>query len=175
LRKGQGRALLHVIHYGLEDVADLILEACLHNQVYDQQIESFRDHWLLSMFKDSASYPKIRAAILKALKTEPIGYDLYQLFLLARTMAVDEGDEEARQIFEETIFRIASVPNNYYSWLGVEDWLELAGVDGMLQLARIYGQRLLTNPDDLVNEYLLDYEEYPDFRGILNKLDFGLF
>jgi hypothetical protein len=51
LRKGQGRAMLPVIHFGLDDVKDLVLEACIHNQVYDQQIESGRGDWLFEMFR----------------------------------------------------------------------------------------------------------------------------
>ena len=77
LRKGQGRAMLHVLHYGLEDVEGLILEACLHNQVYDQQLESIRGDWLFSMIRNSLNFAKFREVILKVLQTETEFYNVF--------------------------------------------------------------------------------------------------
>jgi hypothetical protein len=47
LRKGQGRALMHVRHHGLNDVADLVLAACLEDQSYDPQCEGGRAAWMI--------------------------------------------------------------------------------------------------------------------------------
>ena len=146
LSKGQGRALLHIHHYGMDDVADIALEACLHNQVYDQQINSGRGDWLFSMFQGTSYFHDFRTAILNALNTETDKNKLFQLCELAKNIAA-LGDEEVRQALREVVFRYASDPGENYS-IGAEEWVELAGADGMLELARIYGRRLIENPDD---------------------------
>src|SRR5450759_3536764 len=87
LRKGQGRAMLPVIHFGLDDVKDLVLEACIHNQVYDQQIESGRGDWLFEMFMDSPHYPEFRKAILNAIEVETNSRCLFQLCRLTGQIA----------------------------------------------------------------------------------------
>ena len=167
LRKGQGRALLHVIHYGLADIDDLVLEACIHNQVYDQQLESGRGDWLFSMFRETPYYSTFRAEILNGLNGETESWNLFQLIQLARNMAAS-GDAVARTVMEEAVYRIAANPDSD-DWIGVEDWLDLEGAEGMLQLARVYGRRLLDNPEDFVNDRLLEYEGHPDFRDILKQ------
>ena len=70
LRKGQGRAMLQVLHFGLDEVADLVLQACIHNQVYDQDVEGGRADWLFSMFKDTDYFSDFRITILNSLKIE---------------------------------------------------------------------------------------------------------
>jgi hypothetical protein len=109
LRKGQGRALLHVLHYGLDEFADLVLETCLHNQVYDQQLESRRGDWLYSMFQGSVYVSEFRAEVLKALQTDTNQDNLYQLWELAKKLA-RQGDKEVRQGLREVVFRFASDP-----------------------------------------------------------------
>jgi hypothetical protein len=165
LKKGQGRAKLHVLNFGLDEVADLVLEACIHNQVYDQQVESGRADWLFSMFKETVYYLEFRLAILNSLKIETESYNLFQLLGLTRDL-VDQGDSEALLAFEDTVYRLAADPASDF-WLGTEDLLEIKGAEAMLNLARIYGQRLLAEPNDLVNDYLLQYAGHPEFPEIL--------
>ena len=107
LEKGQGRATLHVIQFGLDDVKDLVLEACLHNQVYDQQIESNRGKWLFNMFQDSPHFPEFRDAIFRALEVETNYWDIYQLCSLVREIAVT-GNEEAHQRLKKFVYRNAA-------------------------------------------------------------------
>jgi hypothetical protein len=165
LRKGQGRAKLHVLNFGLDEVADLVLEACIHNQVYDQQVESGRANWLFSMFKETVYYLEFRLAILNSLRIETESYNLFQLLGLTRNIA-DQGDSEAIIAYEQTVYRLAADPASDI-WLGIEDLLELKGAEAMLNLARIYGQRLLADPNDFVNDYLLQYAGHPEFPEIL--------
>ena len=153
LKKGLGRALLHVIHYGVDDVADLVLDACAHNQSYDHQCESSRATWLFRMFGDSTQYPKFRESILGKLKTETDTWNLRQLCSLAKEMAA-HGDKYARQGLGERVREKASIPLDN-DWFGAHSWVEIEGIDGLLELARIYGHRLLLNPDDFVPDNLL--------------------
>ena len=167
LRKGQGRTLLHIHHYGLDDVVDIVLGACLHNQVYDQQIDSGRGDWLFSMFQGTSYYPEFRTAILNALNTETDIDNLLQLCELARNIAA-LGDDEVRQALREVVFRYASDPIENYS-IGAGDWVELTGAGGMLELARIYGRRLIANLDGDYYGNILDFEEYPSLVKILKE------
>src|SRR6266540_4479079 len=84
LQKGQGRALLHVMAYGLDAVADLVLDACLHDQRYDSQVESSRAPWLFQMFSKSGQYLRFRDLILEHLKAETVTSDFVQLLELAK-------------------------------------------------------------------------------------------
>ncbi|MFC1926241.1 hypothetical protein ACFLWV_00625 [Chloroflexota bacterium] len=148
LHKGLGRAFLHVTHFGLDDVADLVLEACLHDQAYDPQCEESRAKWLFDMFSESPYYPKFRDAILNALKIESETWDLQQLFEIAQVMAM-HGDKRAVSVIRERAIEKASQWADD-GWLGAEEYRNVAGIEGALELARIYGQRLLNNPEDWV-------------------------
>jgi hypothetical protein len=166
IRKGLGRALLHVIHYGMDEVADLVLEACLHNQSHDPQCESSRASWLFRMFGHSTQYPRLGESILSKLKTETNPWNLLQLCGLAKEMAA-RGDKGARQRLGECVREKASIPLDD-DWVGADLWVELEGIDGLLELARIYGQRLVLHPDDFVPDNLLSINETKQgFKEIL--------
>ena len=97
LKKGLGRASLHVSKYGLPGVEDWVLNACIHNQVYDTQCEDGRATWLFKMIRNKPEYPNLRHSILMALESETDGDDLNQLCDLAKEMAIN-GDKEAGKI-----------------------------------------------------------------------------
>ena len=94
VRKGLGRALMHVNNFGLDGIDDLVLDACLHNYCYDTQIESSRASWLFRMFDNTEYYPKFSEKILDGLRTETNQDNLGQLCVLAKEMA-KHGDKIA--------------------------------------------------------------------------------
>jgi hypothetical protein len=147
LKKGLGRAFLHVSKYGLENIADLVLNACLHNQNYDTQCEFSRANWLFDMIKDKAEYPAIRNSILKALETEKNDAELYHLCHIAKEMALN-GDREIKRILKRRVLKSAKTTEEEY-W-GIEDFIEVYGNSAVLDLAKIYGKRLLKNPKDYI-------------------------
>lgn len=153
LRKGHGRALMHVLGCGLEDVADLILTACLHTQSYDPQSEPSRADWLFRMFGASPQYAVFSAAIFDRLESETDTWDLLQLCELAREMAA-HGDDEARRRLWRCVQSKAASPAGA-DWMGAEAWIALTGVDGWLDMARIYGRRRLADPEDFVPDHIL--------------------
>lgn len=159
LKKGQGRALLHAMQHGIEGLDDLILDACIHNQSYDAQIESSRASWLLQMLKDSIYYQRISKSILNKLKVETDTWDLLQLCNLAREMAAN-GNLEANRILKERVFEIASIPSSDDS-IVAELWVEVEDIPGFLDLARVYGKRLLIDPNDFVPDGF-SQKEYRD-------------
>jgi hypothetical protein len=161
LAKGLGRALLYVKTYGLDRVKDLVLYACLHDVSYDAQIEGSRAKWLFAMFVDSPYYLEFREAILARIVLEDETWVLLQLCGLAREMALI-GDSIAEQALVDFVYRRASflLPRQVgdYSigedWIGVNELIEVRGIDALLELSRIYGRRLLANPDDWVMDNL---------------------
>lgn len=155
LRKGLGRALIHVKHYGLDGVEDLVVEACTHNQVYDPQCEPSRAVWLFDMFKDSPHYAVFQSAILQGLSLDITSRNLGQILALIKEMAA-HGDDLARSRMKERVFEIAGSSDGDYD--GAEEWIELEGANGLLDLARIYGQRLL----DDSNVWFPHYLPHPD-------------
>ncbi|NJD36010.1 MAG: hypothetical protein FIA96_14465 [Betaproteobacteria bacterium] len=156
LHVGKGRAVVHAMHHGIEDRLDLVRDACIHSQAYDPQCEDSREKWLMSMISRSPSYPVIRAAILDELASTTDSRDVSQLFGLTKEMAL-AGDKDARQLLEKRTCEIAQT-DCCDGWFGVDEWIELDGEEAVLELARIYGKRLLTNPDALVCDTMFTCE-----------------
>ena len=148
LQKGLGRAFLQVKKYGINDVVDLIIKACVHDLAHDPQSESSKAKWLYNMFKDTPYYPEISNVIFHSLLTEKDTWDVQQLFELAKEMAV-HGDTHAIPVIEKRAFEKASCPSED-DWLGAAEWIEINGIEGAIKLAIIYGQRLLANPKDWI-------------------------
>jgi hypothetical protein len=147
LQRGHGRALLHVREYGLEDVADLVLEACLHDPAYDPQCEDSRAKWLLDMFSETAEGPRFSAAIISALASETDIWDLQQLCELAALLG-ERGDEKAHFALRSRALQQAAGHDE--KWVGASELVRLDGVDGVVQLARCYGKLLIQDPEDMI-------------------------
>lgn len=167
LQKGLGRAYLHAIRYGIEEVADIVLKACLHDQAYDPQSESSKAKYLFAMFQNTEYYSGFKEAILTALKTKRNTWDIQLLFELALQMA-NAGDVDVRGAIKEKALRKAR-KRSEDEWLGAMEWISLSGMEGAIELARIYGSRLLKNPKDFVpeREIFPNEEIKNEFRAML--------
>ena len=161
LRRGHGRALQHVREYGLEGMADLVLEACIHSQKYDSQAEDSRAEWLLDMFHGTAEYGRFSAAILSALSSETETANLQHLCELAERMA-SRGDEAAHSALSARALRQAEGEPDL--WVGADELVKLDGVDAVVQLARRYGQLLIQDPEEMI----------PSLEGLYFGLDGGV-
>lgn len=150
--KGLGRAMIHVKQHGLDDIADILLDACVHNKIYDAQCEDRRTDWLYAMFKSSPQYNDFREAILSALKKESIWREITLVCDLAKEMALD-GDEYARAALKYFVLKSAAVQGET-DYFGVDEYIKVDGDNAVLELARIYGQRLIENPEDEVVDRL---------------------
>jgi hypothetical protein len=157
ISKGLGRAMMYVKHHGLTNISDIVIDACLHNKVYDVQCEDSRSDWLYAMFSGSTQYDEFRNAILSALKQENECADILQLCDLAKEMALD-GDEYARISLRDFVLKMASVRGETDHY-GVEELINVEGDEAVLELAKIYGQRLIENPEDAVLARLSDEDE----------------
>jgi hypothetical protein len=119
------------------------------------------------MFRDTPQFPEIRDAILQALETETDAKNLYQLCQLAGAIAA-LGDTQMHQALGRVVYHDAGDPASDEA-LGVDEWLDLEGIRGMLELARIYGRQLLRDPERFVVIELLVNERHPEFRQALSE------
>ena len=167
LQKGLGRAYLYVKRYGLSEVSDLVLSACLHNQAYDAQCEGNKSGWLFSMFKDTVYYEDFRSNILNSLETETDTWDLKQLIDITKEIALN-GDAYAVNCVRKCALKIAQSPS-VHDWLGAEEWMEIGGIEAMLELVRIYGERLLADTEGNVpgSEIFPDCSISKEYREVL--------
>lgn len=168
LRAGRGRAPLHIAQFGLADVADLVLGACLEDQAYDPQVELSRAEWLLDMFHGSTAYESFSSSILTALEQEMDTWNLQQLCELAALMA-KRGDKKAHEALRRRALREAETGDDI--WVGAE---ELLSVDwaAAAELARLYGRRLQNEPDGdlpLLNELTEEPDILAKFENILQE------
>jgi len=120
------------------------------------------------MFADSPHYRRFSEAILTALKTETDTWNAKQLCGLAKEMAA-HGDAGALQALRDYVIAKAGVPG-YDDWLGADEWIELRGIDGVVELARIYGERLTSDPDDYPYDLLLPWDEtWQGYKEVLSQ------
>jgi hypothetical protein len=157
LQKGLGRAYLHATRFGIDDVSDLILKACSNNQSCDPQIEPSKAEYLFGMFYNAKYFPVFKEKILNSLNTKRDTWDLQLILEIALKMA-KAGDQKAKTAIKKKAFSIAGKhyktnPDKVNdSWLGALEWITLAGTEGAMDLARVYGARLLKYPEEWVPE-----------------------
>ncbi|HML75648.1 MAG TPA: hypothetical protein PKB02_14250 [Anaerohalosphaeraceae bacterium] len=150
LRKGQGRALLHANQYGIDDVKDVVLNACLHNQVYDPQCEGGRESWIFRMFKDTSHYGTFRESLLNAIIQPNESDALDQICGLMKEMAA-QGDPIAKKALWRVVKK--QVQKESPEQIGIEEWIELEGAQGLIDLARLFGRRLQKYPESWPYDY----------------------
>ena len=165
--KGLGRAMMHIKRHGLDDVADILLDVCIHSKIWDTQCEKHRSDWLYSMFANSPQYDDFRDAILSALNKENEWHETVQLCELTEEMALD-GDGYARAALSDFVLRSAAVPGER-DYFGVQEYINVHGNDAVPELAKIYGQRLMDDPEDSVKDSL-SYEN-EDRRAFAQLLE----
>jgi hypothetical protein len=166
LHKGLGRAFLHVNQYGLDEVTDIVMQACLHYPVVGMEAGGGYSGWLFSMFHNTRYYPEISKAILAALEDKTNQY-LEDLFVLAKVMA-NSGDERARSVVRERALDLAN-SNTSINNVGAIEWIEVGGINALLELVRIYSRRLLKNPED-ENIPVWDFLDNQTHQQFENKL-----
>jgi hypothetical protein len=157
LRKGQGRALLHVKRCGVAGFEDLVVQACTHSLVFDTQSEGTRGWWLFNLLGLAGMKDAARPKILESLREpreETSGNDdtwtVCQRLELAALYA-QEGDEESRQAIYAK-FDLQEYPE---SWVGGQQVVAVDGLKGFLHVAKVIGARLLREPDLWEDDYIL--------------------
>lgn len=96
LAQGLGRPILYAHEHGAALFADLIVQACLYNRVYDRQTDVGRAPYLAELLAATGDEGTFRLPILAALADPDAEMDEELLFDLALHFARD-GDAKARQ------------------------------------------------------------------------------
>jgi hypothetical protein len=142
LKRGQGRALQYVREYGVEGVADHVLDACLKNLAYDPQCEDDRSEWLFQMFKGSVRYAWFAGEVRSALKRAEDGHDLNQLCNLAALMA-SRGDRQAAALLRSQVLGQDFTDREWPR--GLQALVALDGEGAIIEIAHRVGRTLLTD------------------------------
>lgn len=156
LQKGLGRAFDYVKQY-LEDRDRLrkdLLNACLNNLAYDAQSESSRAKYLFELINLTGDIDFYRGKIFEALLVSEdrwdIHWDIKQLYDLVLIWAKKD-DIRAREIIYQTFRK----QKNNTSWLGGEQIIELDGIEGLLNVAEIFGENLLQDNELWEDDWLI--------------------
>jgi hypothetical protein len=166
--KGLGRAVMHVKQHGLDGISAILLDACIHNKIYDAQCEDRRTEWLYAMFNNSPQYNYFSDGILPALKKGSVWREITLICDLAKEMALD-GDKYAKEALKDFVLKSAAIRGET-DYFGVDEYIKVDGADAVLELARIYGQRLIENPDDeVVNRLSYEDEDCKAFAQLLKE------
>lgn len=144
LRQGRGAALQHALVYGLNDVEDLVIKACLEEQAFDAQCEGNRASWLYRMFKDAPEYERFQARIVAEFDSMAEDSSAEQLCELAGRMARD-GDEKAGQALRSFVW--SQDFSGGESVFGCHAVVSLDGLAAAIEIARRYGRILLGGSD----------------------------
>lgn len=142
---GLGRAILHLQKHSSEPYSDAILYACLHNTIYDRQVEGGKGEYIYEIIRLSGEESFYRQKIIEGLKTSDLHTykrDTSHLIDILRCFAQDE-DKEARQIIYD-LFN-ASVKTSEV-W-GDSAIVLIDGFQGFAYVAEKYGEVILEDPE----------------------------
>jgi hypothetical protein len=107
LRKGLGRALLHVREFGAVGLEDEIAHACTTSLVYDAQCEGTRGEWLHAIVTLAGLIEKVAPLIVDILRrssTPDEYWDVAQLCVLASLFARG-GHNDACEVLYDKFYR----------------------------------------------------------------------
>jgi hypothetical protein len=136
LQKGLGRAMQWAMYGCLDD--EPLLDACLRDQRFDQQVDSPRGDWLWQVIQARKATDRFRVPILHALCELADEPSAHQLCQLARHYAgIENGAFRTRmyEIVEQKLFA-----DN--AWPGEEELVRLDSEQGFLFAARVRGELL---------------------------------
>jgi hypothetical protein len=139
IRRGLGSAFLHISAYGDAGIEEELLGACLHNYVFDKQIDGSRHDWLAMMIDRSGRWQFYADAIVRELESLPDDpWDFEQLVWLGVEM-YERGHAEVREVLMR-IFESAC--EKYDGCTEIERAItSVAGLPGFEMGARWLGRR----------------------------------
>jgi hypothetical protein len=168
LLQGRGSALMHAIAYGIAEVEDLVLEACLVKQAYDGQCEPDRAAWMYRFIKDAPNYDHLSATLLTKLVFNQDNPPSEHLCGLVAMMARN-GDTAAALALRDYVWK-QQAEGDCLS--GAEAIILLDGLPAVSEVARRYGAIVLATPDAGIDQlsYLID-EDTPFYLEAMARLD----
>jgi len=154
LRLGFGRPILHLRDHASRPCRAIILDACLHDTVYDRQCEGSRAPYLIDVIAATGEPDYYRDRVLAASAPEMLDGDDGEQILGLLGLFAAQGDAEARaQLY--TVFDANATTER------PDGATEIVEVDGIAGLLTIVG-RLSFDPDD-------DWEAYSFVRDAIER------
>jgi hypothetical protein len=154
LFQGIGRPHLWLQAHDASPYTDVLLQACLHNPVYDRQCEGSRASYLHELIQLTPAPLWFRQQILDALANPTEAMDRDQLFDFALFYA-RAGDTAARDM----LYEHAAVSATRDDSAGAYQLIDLDGVDGFLFLANRLGEAMRLDPTFWDDDHLLRHLE----------------
>jgi hypothetical protein len=158
LRKGHGRALMHVRRHGAAGLEDLVVDACVHDKTFDPQCEGDRAPWMLEIIDASGLEAIVCEKVPSALSAEPGTQSLWDADHMCRLAVAlaRRGHGNARSAIYSAFRKSADSAD----LIGAEEIIELDGADGLLFVSEQIGVWLAEDPEIKVSDYpLLCYDE----------------
>lgn len=151
LRKGLGRCAAWANSGRL--VSKLLLEACLHDQRFDRQIEENRGDWLWSLIKGANAASQLQKQILDALKVVSLEKDAYQLCQLAMNYAIEGDSLFCTQLCD--FVKNRQIPGSPY--IGEGQLLAIMGEEALELIAKLRGQHLVNHDWEWDDDSVVDH------------------
>jgi hypothetical protein len=146
---GLGRAIVFLRGGNATAYRPVILQACIHNWAFDNQLEGNRAEFMHDVISLTNEIGFYRDEILAALRVSGDDDDADQLFDLARLFA-QEGDSDARRaIYEKFLENCAAADDT-----GATAIIELDKAEGLIFVADTMGDNLRPDTENWV-DYLL--------------------
>ncbi len=151
LELGLGRAVLYAQQNDMTSYQDIVLNACLHCQSFDQQAEGARGIYMFDLINSLPNIEFYRERILASLSafvdtssvTDDVDHDVAQQYELARLFA-ERDDEEARQI----IYATFDANPTLAGYIGADHIVQLDDAKGFELVAAKLGTLLSANEDE---------------------------
>jgi hypothetical protein len=132
LRKGLGRAMVHVRKHGDAGVDDLIREACVHCHSYDWQSEGHRGAWMMAMISALPDREGYLQTVIAAFPEAREDRDIDQMAYIVTELA-DEGRPGMRELLYDKLERREFSSD----WIVCPNILHLDGMEGLSRIARV--------------------------------------
>jgi hypothetical protein len=142
LKKGKGRALMHVREFGDDGIEDEILHACLHSLAYDPPFEDYRGPWMFDLISHTRNPDLYHHSILSSFIASSKEWDVSQMSAMLALLA-KRGYPGAREI----LYRKFDLQEFSESTVIGKDLIALDGIQAMLHIADVIGRRIQSDAE----------------------------
>ncbi len=191
LRKGLGRAPLHVRRFGAAGIEDFLVYACLHNRAFDSQCEGSRERWLIELLDaadltDQFERPILKAQLHRGTRSlhsadSPEGradrqdeeWDRWQMHRLAVQYA-RRGSASARRVLRVCFRRSLRdwATTDDYELACAEEAASCSGPEQLLYVAQHIGRRIVRGiPDKGITDVRYAYDEHHGEGAAMSALE----
>lgn len=157
--QGRGRALMHAKQFGIRNVTDLVLEACLDTPPVTV-LSSFEADWLFAFFKGTSEYESISDEFLNHVVKKDYtcedDYFICEQHCNITALIAQQGNKRAEKILRD--FVLNQSLGEHLDWCGVAALHSLGYKEDALYIAQRTGQSLKINSE---------YEAFRDYYYLL--------